>query len=113
MYPPKEERRISIRPLTYAARKWRSAFAVMRACSCCRYQFRLTVRDETARGLSKTRVATESCDAKNCVEFRNLHQSSASIVKRLIRKTDLSPSPFAFTFCLFSARPGVLHVLPA
>jgi hypothetical protein len=110
MYPPKEERRVSIRSLTHAAR--RSALEARCAYFCCRRQFYLTVRKEALRRLSTTRVATESRDVKNCVEFRNLHRLGASIVQRLARKADLSHSPLAFTFCLFNARRGVLHVLP-
>ena len=113
MYPPKEERRISIRSLTHAAQNRRSAFDLVCAYSRCIRQIPLTARKQALRGLSETRFATEPFDTKNCVELRNLYQLGASIVKRLARKADMSPSPLALTFGLFDARRGVLHALPA
>lgn len=111
MYPPKEGRHISIRLLAYAVRKWRSALKVAWAHLCCKSRSPLTTRREAHADCLEA-VATKSRDAKNCAEFRNLDRLGTSIVQRLVRKADLSRSPLAFTFGLFNARRGVLHVLP-
>lgn len=112
MYPLKEERRVSIRTVTHAARKWRYVPEALCAHSCCS-NHPLSARKEASRKLSETRVAIEPCGAKICVEFRNLHRLGTSIVQRLVRKADLSHSQLASAFGFFNARRGVLHVLPA